>query len=329
MAYPATDSSNRFAAKLDGEQQKTGPAIILKVMAGDTLNIRANSWYQYNQRKPDDRKIPLEELALSMANNLLPQAAKLATDVVNTANPLSAAIFSLLKARQPDDPALNRKPKAYLNWILLDEDLHPIPEDSSLNPFNRKEYQGYQQVGSAGEVTQHVKKDWKIEKSGFVYIFTSNESPDADVYFDDIGIMSLSGSLLDVSHYYPFGLKIAGISSNAVGMLENRKKYNGIEYTNDLNLDIYDAQLRNLDPQIGRWNQVDPKIESMEMWSPYVSNYDNPIRYNDFLGDEPGGPDDPETFQTNNTGYDILKGGLEIKAGIKNLISSVVSQLRQ
>jgi len=26
----------------------------------------------------------------------------------------------------------------------------------------------------------------------------------------------------------------------------------------------------------------------MEMWSPYVLNYDNPIRYQDFLGDDPG-----------------------------------------
>jgi RHS repeat-associated protein len=89
---------------------------------------------------------------------------------------------------------------------------------------------------------------------------------------------------------------MAGISSNALkGMNypQNRKKYNGIEFTEDLDLDIYDAQLRNLDPQIGRWSQIDPKIENMEMWSPYASNYDNPIRYNDFLGDEPGGPNDP------------------------------------
>lgn len=86
---------------------------------------------------------------------------------------------------------------------------------------------------------------------------------------------------------------MAGISSNALkGMnyAENRKKYNGIEFTEDLGLDVYDAFYRNLDPQIGRWNQIDPKIEKMEMWSPYASNYDNPIRYNDFLGDE---GDDP------------------------------------
>ena len=89
---------------------------------------------------------------------------------------------------------------------------------------------------------------------------------------------------------------MAGISASAlkgVNYPENRKKYNGIEFTEDLDLDIYDAQLRNLDPQIGRWSQIDPKIENMEMWSPYASNYDNPIRFNDFLGDEPGGPNDP------------------------------------
>lgn len=89
---------------------------------------------------------------------------------------------------------------------------------------------------------------------------------------------------------------MAGISSNALvgkNYPENRKKYNGIEYTSELDLDIYDAQYRNLDPQIGRWNQIDPKIENMEAWSPYASNYDNPIRYKDFLGDEPDGPGDP------------------------------------
>ncbi|NLR67497.1 hypothetical protein HGH92_24545 [Chitinophaga varians] len=89
---------------------------------------------------------------------------------------------------------------------------------------------------------------------------------------------------------------MAGISSNALKSAnypENRKKYNGIEFTSELDLDIYDAQFRNLDPQIGRWNQIDPKIDNMEAWSPYASNYDNPIRFLDFLGDEPLGGGTP------------------------------------
>ncbi|MEJ7738108.1 MAG: RHS repeat-associated core domain-containing protein [Chitinophagaceae bacterium] len=83
-----------------------------------------------------------------------------------------------------------------------------------------------------------------------------------------------------------------GISSKAAGGVENRKKYNGIEFENDLDLGVYDANFRELDPQTGRWWQIDPKTENMEGWSPYASNYDNPIRYSDPLGDEPGGPGD-------------------------------------
>ncbi|WP_142687504.1 hypothetical protein [Chitinophaga polysaccharea] len=74
---------------------------------------------------------------------------------------------------------------------------------------------------------------------------------------------------------------------------KNRKEYNGIEHTTDLDLNQYDAFFRTLDPQIGKWSQIDPKIEDMEAWSPYASNYDNPTSYADFLGDEPD--DDPPT----------------------------------
>jgi RHS repeat-associated protein len=91
------------------------------------------------------------------------------------------------------------------------------------------------------------------------------------------------------SKYYPFGLTMAGISSKAsmFGEPENKYKYNGIEKENDLGLEIYDAQLRELDGQIGRWWEIDPETENMEMWSPYASNYDNPITYMDPLGNEP------------------------------------------
>lgn len=79
---------------------------------------------------------------------------------------------------------------------------------------------------------------------------------------------------------------MTGISSNALkgaNYPENRNKYNGIEYTDELDLDIYDAPLRNLDPQIGRWNQIDPK-PNYEV-SPYAAMDNNPIRYMDLLGD--------------------------------------------
>ena len=83
---------------------------------------------------------------------------------------------------------------------------------------------------------------------------------------------------------------MAGISSKALNDVpENKNKYNGIEKEDAFEIGIYDAQLRELDGQMGRWWQIDPKTENMEMWSPYASNYDNPITFMDPLGDEPDG----------------------------------------
>jgi len=79
---------------------------------------------------------------------------------------------------------------------------------------------------------------------------------------------------------------MAGISDKAAGGIENKYKYNGIELDTSLGLNEYDAPLRDLDPQTGRWWQVDPLTEDQEMWSPYTSNNDNPILYQDPRGNE-------------------------------------------
>jgi RHS repeat-associated protein len=69
--------------------------------------------------------------------------------------------------------------------------------------------------------------------------------------------------------------------------LEQKYQYNGIELTNDFGLMINEARYRTLDPQLGRWWQIDPKVEQFEAWSAYNSNLDNPIRYEDKDGDTP------------------------------------------
>lgn len=143
----------------------------------------------------------------------------------------------------------------------------------------------YSSVG----MTDHVlinQSDLVAPKNGYVFVYCSNESA-YDVYFDNIQVFHNKSALVEETHYYPFGLAMPVISTKAATAApENKHKYNGIEQTTELGLNQFDAQLRELDPQIGRWWEIDPKIENMEMWSPYVSNYDNPIRYSDPLGDE-------------------------------------------
>lgn len=133
------------------------------------------------------------------------------------------------------------------------------------------------------------------KKNGYVYVYTSNESQQ-DVLFDNFGVTQITGPVLEEIHYYPFGLTMAGISTTAPLKLEGRRKFNGIEFNHKefgdgSGLELYTAKFRGLDPQIGRWWQIDPMSDDqkneLERWSPYVSNYDNPIRYSDPKGDCP------------------------------------------
>jgi RHS repeat-associated protein len=83
---------------------------------------------------------------------------------------------------------------------------------------------------------------------------------------------------------------MAGISDQAALKPENYFKYNGIElnhkeFSDGSGLDLYTANLRGLDPQIGRWWQVDPEVENLEDQSPYESMGNDPINNEDPYGD--------------------------------------------
>jgi RHS repeat-associated protein len=85
------------------------------------------------------------------------------------------------------------------------------------------------------------------------------------------------------AQYYPFGLVMSGISSKAAGRVENKRKFNGIEYNTDFDLNISEAFFRTHDTQLGRWWQLDPKPNEFE--SLYAAMGNNPILKADPLGD--------------------------------------------
>ena len=98
---------------------------------------------------------------------------------------------------------------------------------------------------------------------------------------DDYNVAS---PVLEAYSYYPFGLQQKGISLIKLGISHNKHLYNkGSELQEDLVVDYYDTHFRNLDPQLGRWWQIDPKPAYAQ--SLYSSMNNNPIKFNDPLGD--------------------------------------------
>ena len=105
--------------------------------------------------------------------------------------------------------------------------------------------------------------------------------------------------ILEENHYYPYGMKHTNynanenafkkdtseyvvISSNIPADERNKYRFNGCEYQDELGLNLYDMDMRDYDPAIGRWLGIDPVTHFSQ--SPNCAMDNNPVSIADPSG---------------------------------------------
>lgn len=289
LGYPQNSGPNNkkvaIVNGLYGGGPKIGSGIVLKVMAGDKFNAKVDTWYKINT--PSGGPHPPNGITYELLNAL--------TNGVGNLPGVKGSPFELEQAgvfipgvgnylnNQTSLGDIN-KPWAFLNWVLFDEQFNYVSSSSGFDQVPAESVYNNSNIPNNNSYPL-MRSNMPIDKNGFLYVYVSNETPDVDVCFDNLQVTHIRGSLLEETHYYPFGLTMSGISSKAAGSLISRKKFNGKElqsreFSDGSGLELYDYGARMQDPQLGRWWVIDPLAGKMRnnSYSPYNYAIDNPIR---------------------------------------------------
>lgn len=147
-------------------------------------------------------------------------------------------------------PNQSTTPKAYVNIIFFDEQFKYVKESS--------DFVMVEELGSGTSITGARALSKTATKNGYVYVYISNETDNIPVYFDDFTVTHDRRPITEDNAYYPFGLKIQGISGKAALKATAKYGYQGDFSEQDEETGYNEFALRSYDPQIGRWIQVDP-----------------------------------------------------------------------
>ncbi|MEP1781521.1 RHS repeat-associated core domain-containing protein, partial [Reichenbachiella sp.] len=270
-----------------------GPAIALKVVPGDTIDMEV--WAYYEGGTGYNNTVTLATFIDALAG---------AFGGSSTAGGEAGAIFdgvndALLTGaggiRGTGDDGV---PGAYLSYILFDQNYEEIQN-------------GYHEISSSANLLQErlYLDDITVSEPGYLYIYTSMQSnANQPVYFDDLKVSHTHSPVVQKDDYLPFGLSFNSYSRAAI--TAQNFKFNGGSELEEMT-DWYMTPFRKYDPSLGRFHGEDALADLMPGITPSHFGYNNPIMTNDPTGLLPptSGWDDDDSFGgdsgiTNDSDFD-------------------------
>lgn len=274
--FGTTGTNGNYAVLARKSTGAIGAAKLLKVMAGDKVHTSVQ--YYYNVANANNTPASgINSFVTGFVNalntsSIVPGGVKGASAAIGSNLQTNTALSTLLNT-PANTSGSNQAPKAYLNVLFFDERFKFDNTNSIVVPVAYT-------PNTAGTIDRTFANALQVKKSGYVYLYISNES-DEMVYFDNFLLTHEHGRILEETNYYPYGLTMLGISSKAFGKKDNTYLFNGKELekkelSSGLGLDLYDYGHRRYDVQLGRWGSIDPLSLKYTSISPYAFVGNNP-----------------------------------------------------
>nr|WP_067063147.1 DUF6443 domain-containing protein [Mucilaginibacter sp. L294] len=292
---PGSTNPDDMAARLNGAEadKRIGTAIMLRTNPGDHFTINVNAFYDGDYRQ-QDAQLPGSAMIESLMGTLL-TGSTMGTkplpveDLPNNqavirnifGNPALPGQLEQLQEQDNDVDA----PKAHLVYLWFNSKFELQAANSGSLQVSQASNGNWGTVsiggGSYNGNGTVVDGGVNSPATGFLVVYIDNQSIGKDVWFDNLSLNMYESEVLEENHYYPFGLTVNTFSNSST--VKNPYKFNGVELEKHFGLETEEDFYRGYDPQLGRFNGIDPKLSYS--LSPYCAMSNNPVLYSDPLGD--------------------------------------------
>ncbi|HEY9045018.1 MAG TPA: hypothetical protein VIN08_03950, partial [Ohtaekwangia sp.] len=180
---------------MDMQDKSVGPAIALKVNAGDKVNMEAFARYEYREDFTED--VTLAAFSQLLGSTFSYVQGFEAMSASQTTQTFQAALPALLGGGKDAS-----QPNAFLNYIVFNNDMESVKSDrvqvsldAAFEPDER----------AVKDMFEKLALNVTITEPGYIYAWVSNTSQDTKVWFDDFSVSHISNFVTQATDYGAWG----------------------------------------------------------------------------------------------------------------------------